>query len=166
MVQQSPGRSLHFLCVGADPQIVSYLLTATNSNLSLDSCNSIQDAHEKVAASSYDVYIINFALSETLVLDLIEEIRSKEKKKITVAVIITAAQESVYAKILKEKKGVDILLHTPMDPKQIEDLLATVQSSSETSPPSESASKSTDDFDEASTYTSKPFPIKLTICPS
>lgn len=120
--------SIHFLCVGVDPNFISYLLTSTKQiNVSLDTCRTIQDAREKIASYDYDVYILDLSLTELPVLAFVEEIRSHSTKKCAIAVILEVSFEHDRLRMLKLKDDVDFVLQKPIYPQQIDNLLMDIR---------------------------------------
>lgn len=119
--------SLHLICIGVDPAVISYILTRPEAaHFTLDICRSTSDAKEKIAASIYDVYLINLDLTEAETFSLINEIHKKDVKQATIAVIVDSHPDESYIRMLKEEKKVGYILEKPSIQQHIEAMLKEI----------------------------------------
>lgn len=124
MARLSP-HSLHILCVGVESSVIAYILAAKDLEISLDACQTMREAHQKMASSSYQAYIIDLNLSSTA-FELAQEIRKKEGKECFIAMISRGDQEDYFPKFT-ESSILDEKLNKPVDLKQVDQLLVKIK---------------------------------------
>lgn len=123
MYKETPSPSLHFLCVGIDPNVISHLLATDKLDISLDICKTMQDARQKIETTSYQVYLIDFSLSG-IAFELVQDIKNKEKKNCFIAAILGNHHEEerfIFKDIIDER------LQKPVDSKQIDNMLVKIK---------------------------------------
>lgn len=102
--------SPHFLCVGLSSFLISEIIARPEAaDIVLDFCKNISDAKEKISLAAYDIYLFDLSLSWDAVLDLVRNIREKEKKKSLIGVIYDSSLDERKRKQM-EDSGVDVLI--------------------------------------------------------
>lgn len=127
MNKESNRLSLHFLCVGVDPNFLAYLLTSADKmHVSLDSCRTYQEALEKIKNFAYDVYIIDFTSSEVEGLVLLQTIRERGIKRTLIALTVDLDKEKKITDQFKGTQLVDFILQKPIFPQKIDRFLQAI----------------------------------------
>lgn len=121
MFRDNPISSIHFLCVGIEPNFIAHLLSTDRLDISLDICKTMQDAHQKTLSTSYQVYLIDFSLSG-MAFDLVQEIRKKEGKKCYIVAMVRSHEDERFIYTDVNEK-----LQKPVDPRYIDNLLTHIQ---------------------------------------
>lgn len=160
MTLQKDTPSLQFLCVSVDPSFLTALLEKSDLlDISLDTAKTVEDARKKMGRTTYDAYVIDLHVSEKSAIELIHEIRSKERHKFIIAVITGTYLEEAKVAVLKDKGVINYLLQKPITSPQIDEFIQYIAaefSPSKTSP-------STDGLENLKRKYEKAIPEKIAI---
>lgn len=111
---------LRLILIDDDAEFTSYFLSyASPYNLIIDVCFSKEEGLKKINQTKYDVYLVDLNLPDGSGLDIVKEIRNREKSNITIALISSLYSHKETYQALKNKFDLDYVLDKPIYPQQI-----------------------------------------------
>ncbi|MFT5317861.1 MAG: DNA-binding response OmpR family regulator, partial [Chlamydiales bacterium] len=123
---------LKILLVDDDSEFCKQLTTRslTFKSLEITSVDSIEGAKEKINTDDYEAYFVGENLSDGKGIEFIKYLREEEKTKGKYLAYLTLSCKDVSSfQIIKSGLGVDLILHKPVNSRNIHYLLDQVEKS-------------------------------------